>query len=231
MAARKESNISDYAYDYLRTFYMQRYGLNQVMLDRAQKTKHGHQTDGLFSFNRQSNDLFIASLHTSQSATIAHMLLRYKKKGLSKVRYITLLFVLVTSFYIGWQFGHWAMRYALPVVLACAAFLLHTLLEEKYLRLKLSTFLDSMRKTPANEQWLGLSISSLAFRHNPLGKFFLKTCQQRGIGVITVGKRAKVILLQEPKTVVCRRGDFLSHYSAEARIRKAVLGDSYLRVA
>ncbi|GHA76995.1 hypothetical protein [Pontibacter akesuensis] len=231
MAARKESNINDYAFDYLRSFYMQRYGLEQVMLDRAQKTKHGHQTDGLFSFNRQSNDLFIASLHTSQSATITHLLLRYKKKGLSKVRYVTLLLVLAVSLFLAWESGHWAIRFVLPAVLGCAAFLFHTLLEEKYLRLKLCAFLDSMKKTPADEQWLGLSISSLAFRNNPLGKFFLKTCHQRGIGIITVGKRSKVILLQEPKTIVCRRGDFLSHYSAEARIRKAVLGDSYLRVA
>lgn len=74
-------------------------------------------------------------------------------------------------------------------------------------------------------------MSSLTFRNNSLASHMLAMCERRGIGVITVGKRAKVVLMQEPRTLTCRRGDFLSHYAAEVRIRKAVLGDSYLRVA
>ncbi|GAB3820555.1 hypothetical protein [Pontibacter rugosus] len=231
MPAQKDSNINDYAFDYLRSFYMQRFGLKKILIDKAEKTKHGYALDGLFSFNNQQEEVFIASLNTTHSAVIAQILTRYRKKGLSKIRYATFFLVLILTFCIGWNFTHWSIRFVLPVLLAATAFITHTLLEERHLKKKIASLLDDLKRAPADEQWIGLSLSSLTFRNNLLAQYFLATCKQRGIGVITVGKRAKVVMLQEPKTVTCRRGDFLSHYSAEVRIRKALLGDSYLRVA
>ena len=127
----------------------------------------------------------------------------------------------------------WPALYMLPAALSVAAtgFALHSVLERNSLKNKLDRLLDSLKKLPADEQWLGISVSSLTFRHNSMATHLLDVCKRRGIGVITVGKRAKVVLMQEPVRQTCRRGDFLSYYEGEARIRKALSGDSFLRVA
>ncbi|MCX2740040.1 hypothetical protein [Pontibacter anaerobius] len=231
MPSPRESNINDFAFDYLRNHYATRFGAKHILVDKEEQTRQGHSTQGLFSFKMQDNALYVAVLHTEQSPLITKTLTRYKKKGLSKLRYLTSFLVLVLVAVAAWQLGYFALGLAAAVLLAAVTFTLHTLAEEKLKIRKFAHLLDEFRKTPADEQWLGLSISSLTFRNNYLAKQLLAMCARRGIGVITVGQRAKVVLQQEPKPTTCRRGDFLSHYQSDARIRKALLGDTVLRVA
>ncbi|PRY16520.1 hypothetical protein CLV24_101366 [Pontibacter ummariensis] len=231
MPTAQESNIEDFAYDYLRAYYQKRQDIKTLTVDKAEKTKEGAVADGLFSFMNSDKSVLTASLHTRASKSIAMLLKRYKKRGLSKLRYVTGTLFMAGTVYMGLQLGHWLAFTLLPVLVAITTFLLHSLLEKRYLQNKITAMVDEVRKLPANEQWLGISISSLTFRQNGLAQHLLDTCQRRGIGVITVGKRAKVVLMQEPQAKVCRRGDFLSYYEAEPRIRKALQGDSFLRVA
>ncbi|WP_161888598.1 hypothetical protein [Pontibacter russatus] len=233
MPNQKESLIEDFAFDYLQSYYATRTGSNRILADKAERTKQGQLADGLFSLLNPDKSIFIASLHTGNSLKISSLLTTYKSKGLGKTRYITAGLLLLASLYIGVILAQLPYLYALPAAAAVAAagYMLHSALAIRNLKRKLTALLNDLKKAPADEQWLGLSISSLAFRHNPLAKHLLAVCQRRGIGVITVGKRAKVVQLLEPKTQTCRRGDFLSQYEAEARIRKNLLGDSFLRVA
>ena len=89
----------------------------------------------------------------------------------------------------------WPALYMLPAALSVAAtgFALHSVLERNSLKNKFERLLDSLKKLPADEQWLGISVSSLTFRHNSMATHLLDVCKRRGIGVITVGKRAKVV--------------------------------------
>ena len=221
MPNQRESLIEDFAFDYLQSYYATRTGSTRILVDKAERTKQGHQADGLFSFLNPDKSLFIASLHTGNSPQIAGLLTTYKSKGLSKLRYMTAGLLLLASLYIGTILAQLPYLYALPAAAAVAAagYALHSALEKMNLKRRLERLLNDLKKTPGDEQWLGLSISSLAFRQNNLAKHLLTVCQRRGIGVITVGKRAKVVQLLEPKTQICRRGDFLSLYQAEARIR------------
>lgn len=233
MPEQRESLIEDFAFDYIKSYYATRTGSEKILVDKAAPTKQGHLADGLFSLQNPDKSIFIASLSIKNSPKIARLLITYKTKGLSKMRYASAGLLLVASLYISIKVVNLSYLYALPIAAAVAAagFVLHSMLEKNSLKRKLEQLLNDLKKAPADEQWLGISISSLVFRQNELAKHLLGICQRRGIGVITVGKRAKVVQLQEPKTQTCRRGDFLSLYEAEARIRKTLLGDSYLRVA
>lgn len=231
MPSQRESKIDDFAYDYLRNHYTARFSSKKILVDKAEKTKHGHEAQGLVSLIKPDNTLFVASLHTQHSPEIARMLLRYKKKGLSKWRFFSAFIVLAVVIAVALNAGHLLLALPLAIIMAAGSFLLHSLLERKNRVRKLAHLLDELKKTPADEQWLGISVSSLAFRHNYLAKQLMAMCKRRGVGIVTVGQRAKVVLMQEPTTVVCRQGDFLSHYESEQRVRKALLGDSYLRVA
>ena len=231
MASQRASNINDFAFDFLRHHYATRFGTKQILVDKDEQTRQGDITQGLFALKKQDNALFIASLHTHASPQIANALTRYKQSGLSPLRYGTSFMLLLLALAVGWKVGLLLWGAASGIILAVSAFLLHTYLEKKLKTRRLLQWLDELKKTPADEQWLGLSISSLTLRHNYLAKQLLAACERRGIGVITVGQRSKVILMKEPKTMVCRRGDFLTHYQSDARIREALSGKTVLRVA
>lgn len=231
MASQRASNINDYAYDFLRSHYATRFGASPILVEKDQQTRQGHTAQGLFSLKKEDNALFIASLHTLNSPRIAGLLTQYKKNGLSMLRFATSLLVLLLVVTAGWKLGHFVAGLVAALVLATGTFALHTFLEKQVQTRRLLHLLDELKKTPAEEQWLGLSISSLLLRHNYLAQQLLAACERRGIGILTVGQRCKVVLVKEPRPAVCRRGDFLSHYQAEARIRKALQGDAVLRVA
>lgn len=231
MPHQRESNIEDFAFDYIQSYYTTRTGVETMLVDKGARTRQGYVADGFFSFKNSEKSLFIASLSTKHSAKIASLLTGYKKNGLSKMRYLAAAVLFAVTLFAGFKAAHWALVFIMPVVAALAGFILYTVLEKKHLKAKLEQLFEDVMSLPADERWLGISISSLVFRNNDIAKHLLSICQRRGVGVITVGKRAKVVLMQEPQTQTCRRGDFLSHYQAEARIRKALLGESYLRVA
>lgn len=230
MSNQRENRIEDFAFEFIHSYYATRTGAKKILVDKAERTKEGYLADGLFSLQNPDKSIFIASLSTGNSSTIVRLLTAYKKRGISKMRYLTAALLLALTFYTGVQVAKLSLLYAAPAA-AAAVFVLHGYLERQGLKKKLGKLLDQMKKTPADEQWLGMSVSSLTFRGNVLAKHLLDLCERRGIGVITVGKRAKVVQLQEPKTQTCRRGDFLAQYEGEIRIRKTLLGDSYLRVA
>jgi len=233
MPEPRENLIEDFAFDYIKSYYATRTGSEKILADKAERTKQGHLADGLFALQNPDKSIFIASLSTKNSPNIARLLTTYKTKGLGKMRFASAALLFVAALYIAIKVAGLSYLYALPAAAAVAAagFVLHSMLEKNRLQRKLEHLLNDLKKAPADQQWLGISISSLAFRQNELAKHLLSVCHRRGIGVITVGKRAKVVQLQEPVTQICRRGDFLSLYEAEVRIRKILLGDSYLRVA
>ncbi|WP_347158146.1 hypothetical protein [Pontibacter chitinilyticus] len=227
----RESNIEDFAYEYLYSYYSASHTTKNVLIGKAEKTKQDATADGLAALKTAGGDVFIATLNTRHSPKLAALLTKYKNHGISRLRYGTALFLFAFALVVGKITGHWALLYVVPVLVALVGLACHSLLEERYLKRKVEQLVDDLKRIPANEQWLGLSVSSLTFRNNALATHLLNVCKRRGIGLITVGKRAKVVQLHVPRTIPCRRGDFLSYYAAEDQIRKALNDNSVLRVA
>lgn len=231
MPALKHSKIEDFAFDYLSNHYAAAHHAEELLVRRNQSTKQGHRADGIFVYKADDQSFFTASFRADPSAKLSKLLLNYKKNGLGKWRYATALVSLCIAFLAGQSVGHVLLTWGMSVAAFLVVFLAHSFLEEYRLRRKIRGMVDEMRKQPADEQWLGLSISSMCFRNNIMAQYLLNLCERRGIGLLTVGKRAKLVLMQEPKTKVCRRGDFLSHYSDDNELRFALLKDAYLRAA
>lgn len=227
----QESKIEDFAFDYLQGYYTSQQGAKNVLISRSEKNKQGVEVEGMFTFKHPDNSLFLATVTFKNSQKLAALLTTYKKQGLSKLRFLTPALLLLLGIYSSVQFKGGIIGLVVAFVVAVAGFILHTYLLKSYLKRSINSLMDVLKMHQSNEQWLGLSISSLAFRNNDIATYFLKLCQRRGVGVITVGKRAKVVLMQEPRTNVCRKGDFLSHYVSEHSIRKAIQDNTVLRVA
>ncbi|MFD2514407.1 hypothetical protein ACFSRY_11060 [Pontibacter locisalis] len=231
MPTSRESKIEDFAYDYLQQYYTLQQGAKNVLVSKSEKSKNEAEVDGLFAFKDRDNSLFLATLYFRNTQSIAKLLTNYKKKGLSRTRYITPFILLAVSMLFTRQSENLVYAWVLPFVVAIAGYFLHSILEKNFLKRKLKTLVNSLDKQHANEKWLGISISSLYFRNNSLASYFLKYCQRKGIGLVTVGKRSKVVRMLEPRTSVCRRGDYLSYYINEESIRKALANETILRVA
>jgi hypothetical protein len=231
MPHSKENKIEDFAFDYLKTYYESQQGAKNIFVGRSELNKYGVEVEGLFAFRQPDCALFLGSVTFNNSQKIGTLLTNYKKEGTGKIRFITPLIFLLLGLFISVTINNDLYVWSFFIISAVGAFVLHTYLAKAYLQLHLEAMIEEMKKYKANEQWLGLSVSSLVFRNNSLANYFLKLCQKRGIGLITVGKRAKVSLLQEPRTHVCHHGDFISHYVSEDNIRKAIQVDTILRVA
>lgn len=227
----QESRIEDFAFDYLQHYYKAQQGAKDVLIGRSEKSKQGVEVEGLFAFKHPDSSLFLATVTFKNSQSLAALLTAYKKEGLSKLRFVTPVLLLALGLYLNLRYDTAIYGIALSFIIAAGSFILHSYLLETYIKRRINTLVDELKRHHANEQWLGISISSLVFRNNSLANYFLKLCQRRGIGILTVGKRAKVVLMQEPRTNVCRKGDFLSHYVSEHNIRKAIQDDTILRVA
>ena len=231
MANQLESKIEDFAFDYLKSYYTQQYTTGNILVGQNEKTKRGSTADGMLAFKKPTGEAFLANISMQQSSNLVGMLTNYKKNGLGKLRFLTPLLLAALCFALGRTTGNIMVMLIAPIVVAPIGFMLHTFLLRKYHTRQLETLLNNVKQVPADEQWIGLSISSLVLRNNPLAKTLLEMCEQKGLGLITVGKRSKVVLMQRPQNKVSRRSDFLSYYTSEATIRRAINEDHVLRVA
>ena len=231
MPNTQESKIEDFAFEYLQGYYTSQQGAKNVLIGRSEKNKQGIEVEGLFAFKHPDSSLFLATVTFKNSQRLASILTSYKKEGLSKLRFLTPVLLLIAGIYLSLRYEAGLPGFGATLLASVAGLFLHTYLIKAYLKRTINTLMDELKKHKANEQWLGISISSLIFRNNSLANYFLKLCQRRGVGIITVGKRSKVVLMQEPRTNICRKGDFLSHYVSEHSIRKAIQDDTILRVA
>ncbi|MFT2010179.1 hypothetical protein ACMA1I_16005 [Pontibacter sp. 13R65] len=236
MSKQRSPKIEDFAYDFLQSHYRAAYTATSIKVKQNVQTRADKQVDALFLFDTVDNSPFCAALVTASSSGLANLLTRYKKNGLSKWRFLTAFLALIGIGFLLKAIVHWAIAAGIAVAAALALFILHSVLEKKQLKGKISDLVDNVDSFPANEKWLGISISSLTFRNNDLARHLLQLCQQKGIGILTVGQRAKVVLMQEPKALHSRGENFIANYilpeEPEAKPQNGKKGpDSNLKVA
>lgn len=212
MSKHRSPKIEDFAYDFLQSHYRATYTASSIKVNHNIKTKADAEVDGLLLFDTVDNSPFCAAVVTAGSSNLASLLTRYKKKGLSKYRFLTAGVVLLGTAVLLSGILHWGIAAGIAVVAALATLVIHSTIETNQLKKKIADMVNNLSNFPANEQWLGISISSLTFRNNQLAHHLLSLCRQKGIGILTVGQRAKVVLLQEPKAVQSQGANFVSNY-------------------
>lgn len=230
MADKAEKNIGALAVEFLGTYYAKHDKKSGLLINRQVATQHGTFADALLAYQKHDNTFFAASLDIANSDRIALLLRNYKKKGLGKGPYLTALLLLVGTALLCYMFSMWLALAVLPLLLAVAGFATHALLRKRYLQQQLHAAVDHLKQQPADHQWLAVQISSLSWRGNAMADYLSKLCERRGVGLLTLGNRARFTLHQEPRLASCRRHDFLAYYLQGESLRKE-LGDQFMRVA
>lgn len=230
MPIQGEIRIEEHALAFLGTYYARHQKSSGLLINRGVMTKLGAMADGLVTFRQQDNSCFAASLSVRQSDTLAALLRDYKRNGLGKLRYLTAAALFAGTALTGYVLGQWIVLWVLPLFMAVAGFSLHSRLKKRILYRQLRAAVAEIKGLPADEQWLGIRVSSLCWRKNALAERLAEICRHRGIGLVTVGKRARPTLRQEPRTASCRRADFLCYYATEANLRQE-LDTQLMRVA
>lgn len=233
MHSKQESKIEEFAFDYLKAYYTQRHSVEDVHVHMGEKAKNGTIADGLFTYCKSDEEpIFVAALITEASEKLARMLVAYKKKTFKNVNYGITAIVTALAGAIAYLlsdnlvFTGAAILFALPVAYFTSFFTHRTIRQRQ-----VSNVVEAFKRLPSNQKWLGISISSQIVKRNKLADHLLAVCRERGIGVLTVGKRSKVVLMLEPQNTTRRQGDYLSYYKSEISIRKEILGDKIMRVA
>ncbi len=230
MADTVEKNIGELAVEFLGGYYAKHEKKAGLLINRQVATQHGAFVDALVAYQKHDNTFFAASLDVSSSDRIARLLRNYKKRGLGKGPYLTALLLLSGTGLFCYATDMWLALAVLPLSLALAGYAVHALLRKRYLQRQLHDAVDHLKQQPADHQWLGIQISSLCWRGNAMAGYLSKLCERKGIGLLTMGTRARLTLHQEPRLASCRRHDFLTYYLQGDNLRKE-LGDQFMRVA
>lgn len=225
-----ESRIGDQAIEFLGSYYAKHEKKSGLLVNRLVSTHQGTFADALFAYQKHDNHFFAVSLNTSASHKLACLLSAYKKKGLGKGRYLTAVSIFGAAAYLCYISGSWLTMAFIPAILAVAGFFLHSKLRKRYLQLQLRATVDQLRQQPGDHQWLGIQVSSRHWRSNAMADYLSKLCERKGIGLLTVGKRSRLTLHQEPRLATCRRSDFLSYYTQGDSLRRE-LSEQFMRVA
>ncbi|MDO6390192.1 hypothetical protein Q4E40_08645 [Pontibacter sp. BT731] len=225
-----ESSIGDQAIEFLGSYYAKHEKKSGLLVNRTVSTHQGTFADALFAYQKHDNSFFAVSLSTSASDKIARVLSSYKKRGLGRVRYLTAASIFGAASYACYLVGSWLAMAAIPAILAVAGFVLHSRFRKHYIQQQLKVAVDQLKQQPGDHQWLGIQVSSLCWRGNAMADYLSKLCERKGVGLLTIGKRSRLTLRQEPRLATCRRTDFLSYYTQGESLRRE-LSDQFMRVA
>lgn len=224
--------MEDLAYNYLQSYYSTRFN-SPTYTFKDEKTKKGQFIDGLLALKEKDGAVFTASFQASGTENVARILKKYKKQGVSKWRFLsaTLSATLVAA--LVFKVMAAGLVYVIPAtfIVLVASFTGHTILEKRFLKAQVLKSVETLKEMPANNLWLGITISSLVFRNNALATTLVEACKASGIGLITVGKRSKVVLHTKPDSSKKYYRDYLVHYASEATIRKVLDSDTAMKVA
>lgn len=230
MADKVEKTIGEQALAFLGGYYAKHEKKSGLLINQQVGTHQGTFADVLLAYQKHDNTFFTASLDVSGSERIAHLLRTYKKNGLGNGRYLSAIVLFACAAAWCYLLGMWVTLALLPLTLALAGFVAHTQLRRRCLRRQLHIAVDRLKQQPADHQWLGVQVSSLNWRGNAMAAYLSKLCERKGVGLLTMGKRARLTLHQEPRPATCRRHDFLAYYLHGDSLRKE-LGDQFMRVA
>lgn len=230
MADQANTGIEECTLEFLGAYYAKHQKKSGPLINKRVPTHQGTIADALIAYQKHDNTFFAASLSLSGSDKIAALLGTYKRRGLGKSRYLTAVLLFAIPALITYENGQWILLAVLPLVLAVAGFYLHSLLRKRYFHRQLQNAVEDLKQQPADHQWISVGVSSLSWRGNPMADYLSKLCERKGVGLVTLGKRSRLTLRQEPRPANCRRHDFLSYYVPGEVIRQE-LADQFMRVA
>lgn len=225
MSGLNEQYVQKKAQAYLEKRYQSRSSKNAFFSKLEVRTKKAYgskRADGLIVYRRFFWGVYVVSMEAKSYKTLGTMLpyrdnWRWLKASLWAGLYAC---ILSGSIYALYRIDDGFVQYYLPLNLFLLGAVLYGLLTRNSLRHKVVDVIDQLKQYPANEQWLAFSKDSLNRLPKKKKHVLEWICRYEGIGILVVSRFGRVSSWVEPKRRWKWKGDFLSYYSLEKKIRK-----------
>ncbi len=232
----QEKTVQKRAMSFLENYYDNRLMRRKMFIAEEVRTKSvfgGKRADGLLAYrSRLSAKPFVVSMEAKSFKTLP-ALKPYQdmQRWLwNVVRFSVFLFMGSGLFYFVGQGTANADIY-IPIIWCLLAGMAFGLLTWNSYRHQTVDVITQLKQYPANEQWLAFSKDAFAALREEKQRLLKTVCKNRGIGLLLIGKKQEVDLVNKPKkrwNFIERRGgwqwisDYLVYYSRELEIRQAI---------
>lgn len=223
-----ERTVQIIALEYLVNYYKStaKKGLIWDKIEvRTKKQFGGFRADGLLAFHRFLYPRpYVVSMESKSFKTLKNLTpyrdyKLWRKNSIWGGFYIC---VLTGSFFFLWNADNTIIGLLIPILVWLAGTFAYGWVTRNSERHKHMEVIDQILRYPGNEQWLSFSQDSYYAIDGNLQKTMRKLCRNEGIGILIVGANKRVTLVQKPKKHWFSRKDFLTYYSLEDEIKKAI---------
>jgi hypothetical protein len=227
MANLSEKIVQDTAQEFLYSWYRKKARKGLVFSRTEVRTRQkfgGKRADGLLAFQHYFWGTYVISMEAKSFKTLSSMKPRRDDNLLlwNSFKAGLKFCVLSGMFFMLYRMDDGFLQFILPLnMLVCGAIIYGFFTLNSY-RHKTVSVIRQLAQYPANERWLAFSKDSLDLLEKDKLKALDKICKFKGIGIIIVSKKGKAKVRRSASMQWKWFGDFLSYYSHEKRIRKAI---------
>lgn len=229
-----EKTVQKRALAFLETYYNNRFIRRKIFVAAEVRTKRaygGKRADGLLAFQgRLTGKPYVVSMEAKSIKTLPAIkpYQDMKRWWYNIFRFALFLGVGTGLFYIMGQAQN-RLTFVVPLIWCLCAGLAFGLLTWQSYRHKTVDVITQLKQYPANEQWLAFSKDAFKALNEEKRKILQKICQDRGIGLLLIGRNSTIEVLSIPQKQWywfwdIRKNwqwvdDYLIYYSKEKEIR------------
>lgn len=227
MANLSEKIVQDTAQTFLYNRYCRKARKGRIFSRTEVRTRQkfgGKRADGLLAFRHFLWGTYVISMEAKSFKTLSSIKPRRNDNLLilNSIKAGLKLCILSGMFFALYRMDDNFMQFILPLnAFVCGAIVFGFFTSHSY-RHKTVRVIRQLAQYPANERWLAFSKDSLDLLEKDKLKALDKICKFKGIGIIVVSRKGSAKVRRSASMQWKWFGDFLSYYSHEKRIRKAI---------
>ena len=227
MANLSEKVVQETAQVFLYNRYRKKARKGKIFSRTEVRTRQeygGKRADGILAFQHYLWGTYVISMEAKSFKTLSSIKPRRDDKLFiwNSIKAGIKICILSGMFFALYRMDVGFLQFMLPLnILVCGAitygfFTLHGYQHKK------ARVIRQLAQYPANERWLAFSKDSLALMPKDKLKALDKICRNKGIGIVVVSRKGRAKVRFSAKMQWKWFGDFLTYYSHEQKIRKAI---------
>ena len=227
MANLSEKVVQDTAQAFLYHKYRKKARKGRLFSRTEVRTRQkfgGKRADGLVAFQHFLWGTYVISMEAKSFKTLSTIKPRRDDNLLLWNSFKAGLKCCILSgmFFAIYRMDDSFLQFILPLnMLVCSAIIYGFFTSNSY-RHKTVRVIRQLAQYPANERWLAFSKDSLDLLQKDKLKMLDKICKYKGIGIIVVSTKGRAQIRRSASMQWKWFGDFLTYYSHEKSIRKAI---------
>lgn len=227
MARLVESTVQRVAQDYLTNRY-RKWSRNRRLFSQIEvrtKKQYGNKrADGLLAFKHWFLGTYVVSMEAKSYKTLPAIKPKFDSRHYIQNCLLSgfIICILSGAFFAFYKLDDAFMRLFIPISGFAVGTILYGIITLNDFSHKVIAVVKQIGQYPANEQWLAFSQDSLNSISDKKQKDMLRICKSRGIGVLIVQQKGRVVIKNKPKSRWNWGRDYLRFYALEKDIRKVL---------